>query len=64
MAELLFEILIKNILVLPGAFVRWSFKGFKGTLKQLLEKSDWTTNSIIGGALVGTVVIIMVNYHF
>jgi hypothetical protein len=62
MADLLFEMVVKTLLVFPGAFIRWLFRGFKGTYGQLLQDTDWTNNSIIGGAFIGTIIIIIVNW--
>ena len=61
MADLLFEIVVKTFLVLPGAFIRWLFRGFKGSYSQLLEDTDWLLNSIIGGAFIGIIIIIISN---
>jgi hypothetical protein len=62
MIEVVFEIIIKFLLVFPGAFIRWMFRGFSGTFKQTLEDTDWITNSIIGGAIIVGCFILFNNF--
>ena len=61
MIEIIFEIFVKFFLIFPGAFIRWMFRGFSGTFKQTLETTDWSTNSIIGGAVIGGFLILYFN---
>lgn len=59
--EWLFEFIIGFLFVFPVAFIRWMFKGFKGSYKNMLEKSDWEVNALIGMMAIGAIIILIVN---
>jgi hypothetical protein len=61
MIDLLFEIFVKTLLVIPDAFIRWMFDGFSGSFQKKLETTNWIGNSIIGGTVLGLNGIIIYN---
>ena len=56
--ELLLEFILKFVLVFPGAFIRWMFKGFKGDyLSQLEHNSDY--NVLISVIFIGGIILLI-----
>lgn len=59
--EFLFETIIQTLFVFPGAFIRWMFKGFRGSYKSILQNSDWGINALIGIVVVCAIIVVIVN---
>lgn len=59
--EYLLEFVIRFLFVFPGAFIRWMFRGFKGSYKKTLENSDWEMNVLIGIIVAGGMMVLIVN---
>ncbi|MFT3746676.1 MAG: hypothetical protein QM768_00085 [Agriterribacter sp.] len=59
--DALFEVFVKILFIFPGAFIRWIFKGFKGSYKEITESSDWEVNALIGIAVIGGIILLIVN---
>ena len=54
--EIIFEMLFQLLLVIPGAFVRWIFGGFRRRFKDILINKSIESNAFIG---VTTLVLIL-----
>lgn len=63
-AEILFEVFIYGLCIIPGAFVRWLFLFKKYSFKEIL-KQDAYFNGIIGFVSVALVVttVILINQN-
>ena len=56
--EILFEVVFKAILVIPGAFIRWGVFGFKKNFKDVIN-DNIELNSFIGIiALIGIIILV------
>lgn len=60
--ELLFEIEVNLLLAIPGAFVRWTFTGFKGSFWNYLKESDVQKNAAVGILLLIVIVVLIAAY--
>jgi hypothetical protein len=58
--EFVFELIIRFLIVIPGAFVRWSFRGFKGSYMQLVLED--TRKNEFFGILFYTSIVITFNF--
>ena len=45
--DVLLSIIFDFLIEVPGAFLCWAFKGFKGTLKQEIKAPGWR-NGLVG----------------
>jgi hypothetical protein len=59
MFDIIAEVLIRFILMYPGAFIRWMFGGFKKEYKYYLDISETELNSSIG-IVFGVVILVIV----
>jgi hypothetical protein len=56
--ELIAEFLFQMFLIFPGAFIRWMFRGFKGSYSEQIAKNS-DSNILISVAFVGIVVLLI-----
>lgn len=59
--EILAEVFIYGICILPGAFIRWLFLFRKQTFRELL-KQDGYTNGVIGFLTIGLITSIVITF--
>ena len=59
--EIIIEAIVLLLFVIPGAFIRWMFSGFKKPFRFYLKKDPYINGSI-GIVVIGLIIAIIVSY--
>jgi hypothetical protein len=56
MIEGIIEVILSKAFVIPGAFIRWAFKGFRDSWKYVRQENEYV-DSAIGTLLILSIIV-------